>query len=254
MRAHEQARARAQRAVRAGGQLQAVAARGQALVVLLLQQRAQLQARGLGGRRQLDAVARGAVVEHQLVGSAQAGGAGAQFLALVAQHHGGVLVAFEVAGRGAARKPGGRVAAGAGRAAGHAIALRVGRALAVVDGADDDRTIDVAAGEGHEHLLADARREHGAEVGAGLHLADAHPGEAGRRRGRVVAVGGAQPMAGAAAALPVELHAHAAVAVGVQVAIAVANDDGRLGSANRRAHVQAHLGLRQRGEGVGIEQ
>ena len=226
----------------------------EALVVLLLQQCAQLQARGLRGGGQLDAVARGAVVEDELVGATEARRAGAELLALVAQHHRAVLVALVVARGLLAGEPRGRVAARVGGAAGELVALRVGGALAVVDGADDHGTVDVAAGEGHEHLLADARREHRAEVAAGLALTDAHPREAAGRGRRVVAVVGAHAVAGAAAALPVELHAHAVVAVGVQVAVAVAHHDGGLRAAHGRAHVEAHVGLRQRGHRVAVEQ
>jgi hypothetical protein len=62
----QQAAATAQGAMALGEQVQPVAARGQALVVLLLQQGPQLQLAHQGGAAQLDARRLRAVVEHQL--------------------------------------------------------------------------------------------------------------------------------------------------------------------------------------------
>src|SRR5690606_8421676 len=87
-------------------------------------------------------------------------------------------------------------------------------ALAVVQRGDDDRAVDVVVEEAHQHFLADARQELGAEAAAGPALGDAYP-----------AGGGSVVMP----ALPVETDADAALAVAVDF----------VGAVRRRAAVGA---------------
>ena len=58
-----------------------------------------------------------------------------------------------------AGEEGRRVGAGIQCAAGDPVALGVALPLAVVDGADDDRAVDVAVLEGDDDFLARARRQ-----------------------------------------------------------------------------------------------
>ena len=78
--------------------------------------------------------------------------------------------------------------------------MGVNVALAVVQGADDHRAVDVALHELHQHFLAQARGEHGPPVGPGHALPDAHPGAAGVAGGGVVIAAAAVVQAVAAVA------------------------------------------------------
>ena len=86
--------------------------------------------------------------------------------------------------------------------------------LGVVDTADDDGAVGVSLEEVHDHLVADARDEHGAPALARPELADPHPA-------RAVFVALAQ-------AVPVEVDLHPAVLVGVDLLGGRAHHDGSL--------------------------
>ena len=80
-----------------GAQIEAMAAWLQALVVVLVEQVAELQSCLRAGAGEFDPPGPGAVVEDELVVAAAAALAGVEFLALVAGQHGGVLVALQLA-------------------------------------------------------------------------------------------------------------------------------------------------------------
>ena len=129
-----------------GVQLQAQATRGEALVVMLLQQVAHLQpGLVLCGVGQHAALGWG-VVHHQLVETAAAALAGVQRLGFDASQ-GGVVGVTLMCTR--SHHPGTRP----GRWHRDLIALCIGCALAVVGGADHDRAVDVAFHKGHDHFL-----------------------------------------------------------------------------------------------------
>src|SRR5450830_3006 len=107
-------------------------------------------------------------------------------------------------------------------------------ALAVVQRADDDGTVDVVLDELHQHFLADARQELAAHAAAGRSLRHPHPAR------------------GVAAVLPVVADADAAQRVAVQfigtaglVAAVGADDDGALRAMGRRFRVAAGVAARQ---------
>ena len=160
-------------------QLQADATGRQALVAVLLQQVAHLQPALCLGGVQHHAALGGGVVHHQLVVGAAARLGRVQALRAQAAQGGGVGVAFQLAVACGAREPGRGVAGGRGGAGRHAVALGVGLTLAVVGRAEHHGAVDVAVEEGHDHLLAEARDEHAAPVGARPGLGHAHPGARG---------------------------------------------------------------------------
>ena len=150
-----------------------------------------------------------------MVVAAAAGGTGIELLGLEARQHGGVRMAVEFASGFVTREPRWRIAAGICSARGNVVALRVARARAVVDAADDNGAFDVALDEVDQHFLPDARCEVRAPVGAGQALGHAHPGTGGGISRCVGLARVIEPRAAAGAALPMELHLDAVVAIGV---------------------------------------
>lgn len=196
----------------AGGEFAAVAAVGLAGVVGLLFEVAELEVALVFGGGEFDAGLAGAVVEDELVEPAQAVAAVAELLALDAGEAGVVGVGCGLF----AGEEGGGVGAGLHGAAADPVALGVAAALAVIGGADDDGTIDVAILEGDDDFLAGARGEVAAPVAAGDGGHDAQPDAEGvAGRGVVRAGGVGVATSGLGAALPGELDADATVAVSV---------------------------------------
>jgi len=216
-----------------GGEFGAVSAVGLARVVGLLFEMTELEGTPVFGGGGFDAGLAGCVVEDELVVAALPGFAGIELLALEAGDAGVMGV-----GRGfLAGEKGGGIGTGLQGAAGLLVARGVGVAAAVVEGADDDRAVDVAVLEGDEYFLAGTRGEVAAPVGAGDRGHDAQPDAEGVAGRAVVAAGGVFAAAGRlATALPRELDADAAVAVGVR-GLAVADDDGGQCAVDGRAWV-----------------
>jgi hypothetical protein len=231
--AEQQAAAGAQRDGALGGEFGAVAAVGQAGVVVLLLETAELESAVLFGGAEFDARLAGGVVEDELVVAALPGLAGVELLGFEAGEAGAVLMGFGFF----AGEEGGGVGAGLHGAAAELVALGVGAALAVVEAADDEGAVDVAVLEGDEDFLAGAGNHMATPVGAGNRGHDAEP-DAERMAGRgvVAAAGVGQTVGRLAAALPGELDADAPVAVGVG-RVTRADDDGGEGAVGARAGV-----------------
>jgi len=216
-----------------GGEFCAVTTVGLAGVVGLLFEVAELQAALVLGGAGFDAGFAGGVVEDELVVTALPGFAGVELLRLEAGEAGvvGVGCVFFAGeeGRG--------VGAGLLGAAALLVALGVGLTLAVVDGADDQGSVDVAVLEGDKDFLPGAGREVATPIGTGNGTHDAQP-DAERIAGRAVVGAGRVFLAGGgeAAALPGELDADASVTVGVGRG-AGADDDGGEGAVDGRARV-----------------
>ena len=232
--ADQQAAAGAQGGAGLGGEFGAVAAVGLSCVVGLLFEVAELEPAGVLGGAQFDAGLAGAVVEDELVVAALPALAGAGLLGFEAREAGVVAV-----GLGAfAGEPGGGVGTGLLAAAADLVALGVGLALAVVDGADDDRAVDVATLIGDQDFLTGTRGEVAAPVAAGGRGHDPQPdAEVVIGGGVVGAAGVSLPAGGLVAALPGELDFEAQVAVGVG-GRSGADDDGGLGAGDGGPGVQ----------------